>query len=105
MVLVVKNSPAHSGDPGDLGSIPGLGRSLAWDDPLEKGMATHSCILAWRIPWTGEPGGLQPMGSQRVRLSMQELRSIHFTWRLGGVLGNNNFPGMKKAENCCSVLH
>ena len=37
------------------------------DDPLEKGMATHSSILAWRIPWTVEPGGLQSMGSQRVR--------------------------------------
>ena len=42
-------------------------RSLGWEDPLEEGMATHSSILAWRIPWTEEPGGLQPMGSQRVR--------------------------------------
>ena len=42
-------------------------RSLGWEDPLEKGMATHSSILAWRIPWTEEPGGLQSMGSQRVR--------------------------------------
>ena len=42
-------------------------QSLGWEDPLEKGMATHSSILAWRIPWTGEPGGLQFMGSQRVR--------------------------------------
>jgi len=33
-------------------------QSLGWEDPLEKGMATHSSILAWRIPWTGEPGGL-----------------------------------------------
>ena len=41
-------------------------RSLGWEDPLEKGMTTHSCILAWRIPWTEEPGGLQSMGSQRV---------------------------------------
>jgi len=40
--------------------------SLGWDDPLEKGMAIHSSILAWRIPWTEEPGGLQSMGSQRV---------------------------------------
>ena len=38
-------------------------RSLGWEDPLEKGMATHSSILAWRIPWTEEPGGLQSMGS------------------------------------------
>ena len=42
-------------------------QSLGWKDPLEKGMATHSNILAWRIPWTEEPGGLQSMGSQRVR--------------------------------------
>ena len=40
--------------------------SLVWKDPLEKEMATHSSILAWRIPWTEEPGGLQPMGSKRV---------------------------------------
>ena len=42
-------------------------QSLGWEDPLEKGMATHSSILAWRIPWTEEPGGLQSMGSPRVR--------------------------------------
>ena len=42
-------------------------QSLGWEDPLEKEMATHSSILAWRIPWTEEPGGLQSMGSQRVR--------------------------------------
>ena len=41
---------------------------LGLEDPLEKGMATHSSILSWRIPWTEEPGGLQTMGSQRVRL-------------------------------------
>ena len=41
-------------------------RSLGREDPLEKEMATHSSILAWRIPWTEEPGGLQSLGSQRV---------------------------------------
>ena len=41
--------------------------SLGWEDPLEKEMTTHPSILAWEIPWTEEPGGLQPMGSQRVR--------------------------------------
>ena len=41
-------------------------RSLGWKDPLEKGMAMHTSILAWRIPWTEEPGGLQSMGFQRV---------------------------------------
>ena len=40
--------------------------SLGQEDPLEEGMATHSSIFAWRIPWTEEPGELQPMGSQRV---------------------------------------
>ena len=43
------------------------GRSLGWEDLLEKGMAIHSSILAWKIPGTEEPGGLQSMGSQRVR--------------------------------------
>ena len=43
--------------------------SLAWEDPLEKGMATHSSLLAWRTAWTAEAGGLQSMGSQRVRLN------------------------------------
>ena len=39
-------------------------QSLGWEDSLEKGTTTHSSILAWRIPWTGEPGGLQSMGSK-----------------------------------------
>ena len=55
---MVKNSPAMQET-----WVPSLGR----EDPLKKGMATHSSILAWRIPWTEEPGGLQSMGSQRVR--------------------------------------
>ena len=42
-------------------------QSLGWEDPLEKGMATYSSILAWKIPWMEEPGRLQSMGSQRVR--------------------------------------
>ena len=41
-------------------------QSLGWEEPLEKEMATHSSILAWRIPWTEEPGGLQSIGSQTV---------------------------------------
>ena len=53
----VRNSPANAGD---TGSIPGLGRAL------EKEMATHSSIPAWRNPWTEEPGGLQSMESQRA---------------------------------------
>ena len=57
---VVKNLPANARDTRDAGSIPG------WEDPLEKKMATHSSILAWKISRTDEPGGLQSMGSQRV---------------------------------------
>ena len=45
--------------------------SLGWEDPLEEEMATHSSILAWRIPWTAEPDGQQSMGSQRVEHSDQ----------------------------------
>ena len=43
--------------------------SLGWEDPLEKGMATHSSILAWKIPWTEEPVRLQSMGSQRIDMT------------------------------------
>jgi len=56
VTAVVNNSPANAGD---------VRRSLGWEDPLEKEMATHSSILARRIPWTEEPGGLQFMGSQK----------------------------------------
>ena len=66
VVETVKNLSAHAGDTGDVGLIPGSGRSPAQEDPLEEGMATHFSILAWRIPWTEKPGGLQSMGSQRI---------------------------------------
>ena len=56
MVLVVKSPLANAGD------IRDWVRSLGWEDPPEEGMATDSSILAWRIPWTEEPGGLQSMG-------------------------------------------
>ena len=58
---MVENPRTSAGDTGDAGSIPGLGRSL------EEGMATHSSILAWRVPWAEEPAGLQSIGLQRVR--------------------------------------
>ena len=54
VVLVVKNPPANAGD------IRNWVPSLGLEDPLEKGMATHSSILAWRISWTEEPGGYSP---------------------------------------------
>jgi len=61
VVLVVKNLPA-------LQEVKETWvQSLGWEDPLEEEMATHSSILAWRIPWAEEPDGLQSMGSQRVR--------------------------------------
>ena len=69
---MVKNSPANAGDITDIGSIPQSGRSP------EKGMATHSGILAWRIPWTEEPGRLQVMGSQRASHDRGQL-SMHAT--------------------------
>ena len=59
MAQTVKNPPANAGD---------LVSSLNWEEPLEKGMATHSSILAWKIPWTEEPGGLQSMGSQKSQI-------------------------------------
>ena len=57
MAQTVKNLPA-----GQETQV----QSLGWEDPLEEGMAIHSSFLAWRIPWTEEPGGLQSMGLQRV---------------------------------------
>ena len=57
MAQMVKNLPA----------VPETQlQSLDWEDPREKGMATHSSILAWKIPWMEEPGGLQSVGLQRV---------------------------------------
>ena len=58
MAQIVKNLPAMQET---------WARPLGWEDPLEKGMATPSNILAWRIPWTEEPRRLQSMGLQRVR--------------------------------------
>ena len=52
-------------------------RSLGWEDPLEKEMAIHSRILAWKIPWTEDPGRLQSMGSQKV--GHDSATSLHFT--------------------------
>ena len=57
---VVKNAPAKAGDARDR--VQSLGR----EDPLKEGMATHSSILAWKIPWSEESGRLQSLGSQRV---------------------------------------
>ena len=64
VALVANNPPASAGDIRDAGSIPGLGRSPG------EGQATHSSILAWRIPWTEQPGGSQSTGSQKVRCDL-----------------------------------
>ena len=56
MVQVVKSPPVNAGD------AETWVQSLDWEDPREEGMATHSSILAWRIPWTEEPGGLRSTG-------------------------------------------
>ena len=57
-------------------------RSLGWEDPLEKEMATHSSILAWRIPWTEEPDGLRSMGSQRVGHDWATSLHFHSAYKL-----------------------
>ena len=83
VALVVKNPPATAGDAREMWvqglalvaqtveNLPAMWetwvRPLGRVDPLEKGMAPHSSILAWSIPWTEEPGGLQSIGSHRVR--------------------------------------
>jgi len=69
VVLLGKNPPATAGKVKDMGYIPGLGRSL------EEKMATHSSILAWRIPWREEPGG--SISSQRVRHDRSDLAHLH----------------------------
>ena len=78
-------------------------RLLGWEDPLEKGMATHSSILAWRIPLTEQPGGLQPMGLCRVGHDWRDLACIHthkrdyqmFTFLLNG----------KTPQGACLIRH
>ena len=71
---MIKNTPANEGNIRDEEMRIG---SLGWDDPLEEGMATHTSILAWKIPRTEEPGGLQSMGSQRVRHGRSDLACSH----------------------------
>ena len=77
-----------------LKHLPGIQetrvRSLGWEDPLEKEMATHSSTLAWRIPWREEPGRLQSMGSQRVGHDFTFTSNLHLgPFALGGASGEN----------------
>ena len=71
VALVAKNPPVNAGDVRDSGSIPGLGR------PLEEGIAIHSSILAWRVPWTEEPGRLQSIVVQRVGHDWSDSACVH----------------------------
>ena len=94
--------------------------SLGWEDLLEKRMVTHSSILAWRIPWTEEPGGLQSMGSQEVghnwmtntRCSTQDVRRTGrgkrrqgWGWGEGGGMPSTGAArigvGVRGCGNCC----
>jgi len=67
--------------------------SLGGEDPLEKGMATHSSILAWRIPWTEDPGGLQSMGLQRVLDTTEQLT-------LASTIQSNHDAAAKSLQSC-----
>ena len=78
MFKKLKNPPAYAGDARDASPIPG-----SQEDPLEEDMATHSSILAWRIPGTEEPGGLQSVGPQRVGhnwVTEQQSRAVQITF-------------------------
>ena len=70
-----KESTCNAGDAGDMGLMPGLGRSPGWEDPLEEGVATHFSVLAWRIAWTEDQRatvhGAENSRAQVKRLSTQ----------------------------------
>ena len=69
---MVNNLPLNAGDIKDMSSIPGSGIP----DSLEEGIAAHSGVLAWRIPWTEEPSGPQSMGLQRVRYNWIQVKRL-----------------------------
>ena len=84
VALVVKNLPANAGNISDSGLIPGQ------EDPLERGLAAHSSILAWRIPWTEEPGGYSPwVAESQTRLKQLSTHGLGLdcgTWDLHCVI-------------------
>ena len=114
VALVVKNLPADSRD------TETWVRSLGREDALEEEMLTHSRVLAWRVPWTGEPGELQSMGSQRVghdwsgwahvktlKNSNENHSLLSYKWRLGGgdpgwvpyaIFSGRGFPGSSESK-------
>ena len=106
-----------------LKRLPGLQetwiQSLGWEDPVEKRMATHSSILAWRNPWTEEPGGIQSMGSQRVgpdwvtntsysycRMNLFMNSSVTFNMYIDSQSHYHNHTDLsiKKISLCCSLI-
>ena len=89
LFVAFQNPPANAGE---TGLIPGSERSL------EKGMATHSSILAWRIPWTEEPGGLQSMGSQRVRHDWAHTAHPHTNTQASIYMGEGSGASL---QYCC----
>ena len=86
---VVKNLPANAGDIRDSGQ----------EDPLEEGMSTHPSTLAWRIPWTEEPGKLQSTGSQRVGHDWSNLACIHI-YCVSCVIIKNNWHLLHSSLQC-----
>ena len=86
--------------------------SLPWEDPLEKGMRTHSHILAWKIPWTGELGGLYSLGSQRITHDFETntlpntfllaIDLISYFAKIGTFLFRNHFPFPTSSTKSCT---
>ena len=81
--------------------------SLDWEDPLQKGMATHSSILAWRIPWTEEPGRLQSLVSKRVRHNSvtNTFTFIDLVYLLLRGVYTNTWPIFKLDCSICILVH
>ena len=93
VVLVARNLSANAGDVRDLSLIPGSGKSL------QKGMTTHSSILAWRIPQTEEPGGLQFIGLQRDTTEVTQHSCLHTILSTHRVLGY-----VTRQKSCLKIL-
>ena len=85
--------------------------SLVWEDPLEKGTETHSSILAWRIPWTEEPGGLQSLGSQWIRQDWSDftkkkgIMHFHLTNMVALIAGNDIYKLIESLMVAQTVKH
>ena len=94
MVQTLKNLPAMQET-----WVP----SLDWEDPLEKGMATHSSILAWRIQWTEKSGRLQSMGSQRVGMAERLSTSPQIRVLASGSIGKRSNPLSRRCISLSQV--